>query len=314
MRYAGFAGWEPTQGQYTVPDDSIHQLQDCDLWLFITDRLPIPVLPLKPMVLMVYDYLQRYVAILPHGADQPFLNAARAVERVLVTTDFTYSDAVQYAGLDPRKVCRLPMLAPYFPVLPHGGTQPADEYFIWTTNDAPQKNHGRAAEALQIYYEELDGKLDCWVTGVNTKEMLTSDLPHRRKMAEVFGRSKALLKRVEWKGELPEGEYRRCLSGARFLWHASYIDNGTFSVVEAACLGVPALSSDYPAMREIDDQFSLNLAWMDPYSPRHMAEQLKYLEEKAATRRSMLPNAEKLAGQRVEVLAGRYWEGVRECL
>jgi hypothetical protein len=98
------------------------------------------------------------------------------------------------------------------------------------------------------------------------------------------------------------------------LWHAGRIDNGTFSVVEAAHLGVPSLSGDYPAMREFDAQFGLNLSWMDAYSPNDMAQQLKMMEAEAMTFRERLPSAERLATQSVEQLAGAYWHAVRECL
>lgn len=316
MRYAGIQGWEPDQANYMVPDDGMQNLLDCDIWLIVSDRLIHPVLPIRPIVLMVYDYLQRYEDILSHGADLPFIESARRAEKVLVTTEFTRRDAIQYAGLDPRLVRRVPMLAPEFPILQKEFSESEDQrsYFVWTTNSAPHKNHQKAAEALAIYYEELAGELSCKVTGVNTKNMLSSDIPHLKLMAEVFGGSKILRKRVKWLGELPDAKYRSLLSGARFLWHAGRMDNGTFSVIEAACLGIPSLSSDYPAMREIDSQFSLNIQWMKPDSPRDMAYQLKRMEGEALERRKILPDEEKLLTQRVACHATRYWDEVRTCL
>jgi glycosyltransferase involved in cell wall biosynthesis len=312
MRYAGFSGWEPSMQQYQVPDDGIQQLQDCDLWLFVSDRLSLPVLPLKPIALMVYDYLQRYVDILPHEMNMSFLDAARQAQRIFVTTDFNFCDAVQYAGLDPQKVCKVPMLTPDF-----GGErrdQSRSEYFIWTTNPALHKNHARAAEALRIYYDELDGQLDCWVTGADTYRILEGGASYLDDVSKIFERSPSLRSHVHWRGELSDAAYRHCLGGASFLWHAGRVDNGTFSVVEAAHMGVPALSSDYPAMKEMDARFSLNLAWMNPYSPRHMAEQLKKMEKEVELRQSMLPSAEQLDQQGLEVLALCYWEELRKCL
>ncbi len=92
----------------------MRQFLDCDLWLVISDRLPLPLLPIRPYILLVHDYLQRY---LPHGsglAENLFLQAARLAERVLATTRFTEGDARQYAGIDPKKVARVPMLVPQF--------------------------------------------------------------------------------------------------------------------------------------------------------------------------------------------------------
>ena len=314
MRYAGFEGWEPVSPYYQMPDDGIQQLLDCDLWLCVSDRLLHPVLPIKPMVLMVYDYLQRYENILAHGSDMPFLSAARNAQRVLVTTEFTRQDALQYAGIEPRKVSKVPMLAPEFSIQKRVVGPQGNPFFIWATNAAPHKNHRYAAEALRIYYEDLQGQWECRVTGVNTENILKSELPHLKAMAEVFTHSPALRRNVKWLGELQDNKYRQLLSQARFLWHAGRIDNGTFSVIEAACFGVPSLSSDYPAMREIDQQFSLNMAWMNPHSPKNMASQLKCMELEAMGRQALLPDEVQLCAQRIDKHAGAYWKEVRTCL
>lgn len=84
--------------------------------------------------------------------------------------------------------------------------------------------------------------------------------------------------------------------------------------MEAASLGVPSLSSDYPAMREIDQQFLLTLAWMDANDAKAIAQALKDMELTYKTRRKMLPSTEALASQDVHQLSGEYWKAVRECL
>lgn len=314
MRYAGHSEWEPATEGYIIPDDGMRQAMDCDLWLVVSDRLSCPLLPLRPTVLMVYDYLPRYVDVISGELNQSVLAAARSAQRVLVTTEFTRQDALQYAGLDPSKVAKVPMLAPEFPLLRSASQdKEAGTYFVWSTNAAPHKNHAHAAAALRIYYEELEGQLECRVTGVNTRHLLASKQPHLEAMGEVFDRSKKLKKRVKWLGELPDTQYRRMLTSACFLWHAGRIDNGTFAVIEAACFGVPALSSDYPAMREIDAQFTLNLAWMNPDDPQQMARQLKKMEQDASARRGLLPTVAQLQAQRLESHATNYWKELRRC-
>jgi len=314
MRYAGFEMWEPSPTRYIFPDDGAAQLQDYDLWLFISDRLSYPVIPMKPIALLVFDYLQRYEPVMAPAADIPFLNAAYDAQRVFVTTDFTYRDAVQYAGVNPENVRKLPMLAPEFPLEPPDFSGSAKNYFLWTTNATVHKNLENAARALAIYYEQLDGSLDCWVTGVDTNNLLQGDLPHLKAVEDIFADSELLAERVKFQGELPDPAYRSALRDALFLWHAGHVDNGTFTVIEAARLGVPALSSDYPAMREIDRQFALNLAWMEADQPAKMAEQLKMMERDALDRRHLLPATDQWQGQSVKALAPAYWQQVRQCL
>lgn len=314
MSYAGYS-WEPTEQHYLAPNDNMQQFMDCDLWVIVSDRLTAPLLPIRPYCCMVYDYLQRYERILPAGADRPFLDAARLAQRVMVTTKFTEQDALQYAGICPKQIARVPMLAPAFlPISSIKHPTGAEHYFLWTTNAAPHKNHLNAILALKEYYEILDGQLQCRVTGVNTKNILKSKQSHLMPIVDIVENSPALRNKIDWLGELPDKSYQAQLAGAGFLWHAGRIDNGTFSVVEAAHFGVPALSSDYPAMREINTQFNLNLTWMDPNRPKSMAVQLKWIEKNTEAARSALPGKDVLQRQAIEELAMDYWKVVRECL
>jgi glycosyltransferase involved in cell wall biosynthesis len=144
--------------------------------------------------------------------------------------------------------------------------------------------------------------------------LLKSSLDHLKGLASLVKSSEKLNDKLRILGELSEVDYTRALSRSAFLWHAGTIDNGTFSVIEAACLGVPSLSSDYPPMREIDIQFKINLTWMDASSPRNMAQQLKYMEERHSVIRDSLPSTSDFSEQSVSKLASKYWGVVRECL
>ena len=314
MTYAGFETWQPTSEAYTLPDDGMRQFLDCDLWLVISDRLSLPLLPIRPYVLLVHDYVQRYLPYGSGSAEYSFLAAARLAERVLVTTKFTEGDALQYGGIDPEKVFRVPMLAPQFAPVADLQTSRERPYFIWPTNAAVHKNHVNSFRALRIYWEELGGKLDCHVTGVNTNDLLDGERPFLKLLGNSAEDIAALRTRIRVRGELSDASYQRELAGARFLWHPAQIDNGTFSVVDAAHLGVPSLSSDYPAMHEIDNQFALGLAWTPSDDPGRMARALKWMEEHVEQQRLVLSSKESLEKQNVDAFAGRYWAVVRECL
>lgn len=314
MRFAGYTDWEPAADRYVVPDDGMRQLADCDIWLIVSDRLECPVLPLKPVVLQVFDYLQRYENVVPPHIDHVFLDVARSAHRILVTTEFARGDALQYAGVDPAKVSKLPMLVPEFCTDDEQGRRDGGRgFFLWPTNAAPHKNHESAALALQIYYEYLDGSLDCRVTGVNTDTILHSDAAHLRKMHRILRSSRTAYRRLKWCGELSDLRYQRLLAQARFLWHPTRIDNGTFAVVDAARLGVRSLSSDYPAMREINAQFDLDLAWMNADDPQDMAEMLKKMEADVEGGGTPRHDWSRLAMQSIEAHALAYWWEIRSC-
>jgi glycosyltransferase involved in cell wall biosynthesis len=316
-RANAYAGGEmPLENRiYQTPDDGINQFTDCDLWIIVSDRIELPLLPVRPYLLMVYDYLQRYQAFLDEYSNQNFISRAHAAEAIFVTTEFTRGDARQFAGIPDRRIRKLPMLAPDFSGARGRPRRHEDTgYFLWTTNLAAHKNQETALKGLRLYYEEYDGDLECRVTGVDTDEMLKRDLPHLEAVRQMLRSSKQLKHKFKLEGELADRSYRRLLSGAAFLWHPGRIDNGTFSVVEAAHLGVPALSSSYPAMHEINLQFGLNLTWMDPDDPEDMARQLKQMETDGEILRERLPSAEQLASQSVEKLSTSYWNAIKDYL
>jgi glycosyltransferase involved in cell wall biosynthesis len=254
-------------------------------------------------------------------ANRQYVLISQESIQVFVTTDFTKQDAIQFAGLPSKKVIKLPMLVPEF-TLAHQSKQPSaindegqnDPYFLWPTNLAIYKNHQNAFKALQIYYEQLNGQLECCVTGVNTKDILKSNIPHLILLKELVDGSPPLQQKLNILGELTDSAYQDLLGGSSFLWHAGRVDNGTFTVIEAAHLGVPSLSSDYPAMHEIDEQFALNLSWMNAESPLSMAQQLKWMESQAELQRKKVPDISRLRSQAVDVVAGSYWQAVREWL
>jgi glycosyltransferase involved in cell wall biosynthesis len=314
MHFAGHPDWIPRALRYVIPDDGMHVLSDCALWIIVSDRLPQHLLPIRPYLLVVYDYVQRYDAQFAAGSDEICLGVARLAERVLVTTRFTERDALVYAGVAPNKVERIPMLVPEFPAVQAAGTDEKRPYFLWTTNLGAHKNHFNAMTALRRYYERLDGRLDCRISGVDSADLLKGGTPHLEPLRELVSQSPKLSRRLGILGELPEDLYREELAGASFLWHPARIDNGTLTVVEAAAMGVPSLSSKYPTMEEMNEKFDLNLMWMDPHQPNDMASGLKWMEEHANEVRTRLPSEEELAKHGVERVAAAVWKVVRECL
>ena len=108
-------------------------------------------------------------------------------------------------------------------------------------------------------------------------------------------------------------DYRRFVSG-RFRGGAGigYICHTrlAFPAMEFSDRG----SLVYPAMREIDHQFQLNLTWANPNDPTDMATKLKQMETDMEAARGRLPSEEVFSRQSVDRLAGEYWKVIREYL
>ncbi len=313
MKFAGFEKWQADETEYQIPDDGIKQFLDCDGWIFVSDRVLKPVVPIRPYLCVVYDYLQRYEPVVTRDSTIAFIQFAQRADKVLVTTEFTRRDALQYAGVSPRKVKLVPMLVPDFSVHSVARETPSSrQFFLWPTNLGYHKNHRNALQALFDYYVKLEGTFDCEITGVNSAEL--RDIFSNELKAWSKADVEHLEARLKWNGELSEEAYRSLLKGSQFVFHPTKVDNGTFAVIEAAALGVPSLSSDYPAMREIDQNFDLQLNWMDSADPTAMAQKIRWMEDNHRNLKLSL-RERKISGLGVtDQNARSYWEALGEWL
>jgi glycosyltransferase involved in cell wall biosynthesis len=309
---------------YFMPDDGIDNCADSDLWFLVSDRMEMPLAPIRPYVVFATDYIQRYVPEIfseaPFDVDLPFLQTAREANAVLTTTPHTRSDAISYAGVPAGKVHLAPMdfdPAP-FPDADDSGVVHG-QYIVWPTNTTKHKNHLRALDALKQYYGKLEGKLTIKIVGPNSHWMdPNSDLPegmdknaYLASMRSKVRSSAVLTQNIEFCGEISDEEYARAVIGARFLWHPTIIDNGTFAVAEAAWLGCPSLASGYPQMRYIGERFNIPMQFFNAMSVEEMAKALKIMESNAESLRKRLPDRDDLKKHSWQNYAAEYWDMLR---
>lgn len=305
---------------YMYPADGICNFNDCDFWLIISDRTSYPLAPVKPYGAMIYDYIQRYVPeLFTTFEEAAFLATARNAKFVMVTTPSTHADAIQYAGVAKDRVHLIPMEFNPFYITPQP-TSIMQDYFLWTTNLAYHKNHFRALDALEIYYTELEGKLSVVITGIDTDQCNVNLPEHKdispniKKVRSIIEKKPVLKKNLTFVGNTGTNDFISILASAKFLWHPTSFDNGTYSVIEAGFYGIPSLSSDYPAMRFIDERFKLNLNFCDPSSAKNLAKKLKEMEEEYQKRRDSLPNKEFLEQFSYKKLAPNFWQIFRDLI
>lgn len=283
---------------YCLPSDGANDFYDCDLWIIISDRLPAPLFPLRKYACVIYDYIQRYVPEIfgDYFWDNQISNlmySVRMASKVFVTTPSTQKDIISFAGVSSSRVHLLEM--DFEPVNSYGSLSPAiqlpDKYFIWTTNPAFHKNHIHSIDALELYFQELGGDLSVVVTGSGSNYFdirndfdendPTLKVPQVGYVRKKISSNQILRDRIQVMGNLSDNLYVYVLKKAKFLWHSVIYDNGTFSAIEAAYLGIPTLSARYPAMEYIDQKFNLNLQFFDPRNPEEMAEALLNMEMEA---------------------------------
>lgn len=313
------ANYELTCSEYCIPCDGISNFNECEFWLIISDRLPRNIAPLKPYGMVIYDYIQRYVSdIFTPSLFNVSLLATRSAQFVLTTTPATREDAIQYSGLNPNHVYLAPMEFNTFDYKP-SAKKIDEDYFIWSTNASPHKNHLNALKALEIYYQELDGKFKVIITGPTTQYFMDKYAnieinPHVDSVNKLMRQQEDTYKNITLTGDLPIRDYIAVLASAKFLWHPTIIDNGTYSVLEAAYHNVPSLSSHYPQMQYINERFNLNLQFFNSRNPRSMALALKKMEEEYDIHQKRLPSKEFLNQFNYTKVAPDFWRLVRSLL
>ena len=254
--------------KYCVADDGINCFEDCDHIIFIIDRVGGYFYSNKPYSVIVQDYIQRYLpGLMVKEAESVILDLQRKAEAVYVTTLPAKSDCIQYAGISEEKIKLIPLLLEKTVV--EKDEPISDRYFLWSTNIGEHKNHMVMLKALEQYYKQ-GGKLKCYMTGINTelfnvKKKIKKETKYIKQIRDFISKSKALSKNIVIKGNMDKKEYYNILSKAKFLVHPGYTDNGNMSSVDAAFLGVPSISSDYPPMRYYEDVMKLGIHFVSPF-------------------------------------------------
>lgn len=313
--------------QYLLIHDHYKGAIDCDFWLFISDRVRAPIVPLRPYAVIVYDYIQRYIPEM-YGSwyEHACIELARQARLVIATTVQTQLDIRNYAGVNPAKIVCSEIQYDPDPIL-NIATLPSEEitklintiknYCIWPTNVALHKNIDRTLNAINIYLQQ-GGKYKFIITGVDTDKFNptnNSDAnPRLDRIHQNIKQNKLLSDNLLFMGNLPQVDFLWVLKNAKFLLHPTLIDNGTFSVIEAAAFGIPSASAHYLQMQYIDNEFKLNMQFFDPSNEESISKVLHHMENNYLQQANKLPSLELLRNKCYSVNTEWLWKTIRSAL
>jgi glycosyltransferase involved in cell wall biosynthesis len=319
--------------EYVVFNDGISNFEDADFWVLVSDRLQACIPPHRPYAVVVYDYIQRYVPEIfgaPEASDpnwhlyEQYAEVTRRAAFVMCTTEQTRRDCITYVGVPGDQVVVFPMEFDLFEYDASLEKKPVtkDPYILWTTNSTEHKNHLRVIDGLEMYFaKHPDSPLKIIMSGVYTHLFSSQgksdphyELDWPRKVREKIRTSTEVKQRLKIIGNVSDAEYSSVLKQASWLLHGALYDNGTFSLIEAAALGVPSISSKYPAIVEECRNFKLQPALFDPYDPKSLEYALVEALPKHAEYRSRLPTRQHLTARNYKSLAPEYWTTFRRSM
>ena len=98
---------------YLQPVDGGNDFMDCDLWLFVGDRVDLPPAPLRPYGALLFDDVHRYVPEDLSNSEYEVRTSGRIAfaqdaKFVMATTPTAKADANSHAGVPLRKIVQLP--------------------------------------------------------------------------------------------------------------------------------------------------------------------------------------------------------------
>lgn len=264
---------------HLVPDDGIRHLLDCDLWLVAAAGLSAAVLPLRPVVLMLEDWMHH--AICGPGEVDPagLVNAVDLAAGVVVFSEWMRDETVHFLGAERRRVARLPVPVPAVVVdrAPRRGAA-AVRHFVWCIDGRHPGHLAAAIRCLEQYCGSQSPPLSCRIVPLRAQADGTPWLPEAvRAMAE-HPLCRPLVDCASRAADDP-GRLAAELRDAAFLWHPEQAVDSRFVVAEAARCGVPCLVADAPSTRECIAALGLDVAWADVHDQAAMGQALRAMPE-----------------------------------
>lgn len=303
-------------------EDGIANFEDADFWYLISDAVQGQIPAHRKYACMVYDYAWRYVPeILSEDqwcAFQYRAAATAGANFVVTTTRQARRDVINFAGADPERVQVFPIEFDPIEVDEAGGglDDPCPfefgSFVLWPTILSGHENHDAVLKELEAFLERNDLRVSIVGKGTasfdpeNTSPSMQH--PYVQSVRNIVASSKILRSRLVFLDFVSDELLLTLMRRALCVLHTSRGDNGSYTVVEAAWQGTPALSNRYPAMEDVGEYFGLPLEFFDYYRPGSLANELQRLQKIRADLCRRLPSREDLASFAYDALAERYWQ------
>jgi glycosyltransferase involved in cell wall biosynthesis len=233
-----------------------------DAWFSLIDRFPLPLLPARPLGIVVQDVIQRrhpevFNAVFFRNMAAGMVPTARSAEVIVTMTPQTRDDVIATFGVNPARVRLVPVACNphwHFSQSPPQSLPGVREPFILNVTNS---NSHKGSDIMLLAYAQLKRRL-----GTNTPQLVMCGYGTQgysqsyplasepiwlaiRKLVRNLGLVEG--REVVFLGLVSDDQlhylYKRC----SVVVNAARYDNGCLCLAEGAYFGRPVVSSRYPA-------------------------------------------------------------------
>ncbi|HVY63097.1 MAG TPA: glycosyltransferase, partial [Planctomycetota bacterium] len=302
---------------------------DADAWLALVDRFPLPLLPLRPYGVFVYDMIQlRVPEVFPawffDEMKRGMSPTIRAADAVIVTSPPTRADVMETYGVEPARARLVPVShSPrrrFASLAPERVARVREPFILNVANATPHKGARVLLEAMALLK-----KTERWrdvrlaMCGFATERFSPRHVrrftsPYIREISRLVTSLGLVEDRdVVFLGFVSDPQLRDLFERSSAVINAARFDNGAFSLCEAAYFGRPAVTTRYAAALYLCERFGVPVETFEPGDAAGCARAL----ESALQRGKLAPEEVERVRTRLddpELGSRRYGERVYEIL
>ncbi len=246
-----------------------------DAWLALLDRFSLPLLPVRPYAVWVYDMIQRHApecfgdVFFSHWVRAGMVPTLRHAAAIITTSQSTARDVADFYGLQTGKVRTVPVACEphrrFAGFTPRTVPLAREPFLLYPANAGGHKGAGVVLRAYARLRERLGGRTPLLVQCGTESDAFSRRYQPRPADPPHWAATRALVADLE----LEEGRdvvftgfveddqlldlYQRC--GA--VINAAKYDNGSYSLVEGRYFGRPLVSAEYPGATDLCARFGL---------------------------------------------------------
>lgn len=246
-------------------------------------------------VLMIHDIIAEFLPTQFEFFAAKYLNTympryAEKADRIITVTDTVKQDIVSCYGINPSKITTIYNGTPFvetgteteYSAAPISGLNETP-YFLYVGSLHPRKNIVRIVEAFCLMKKATNAHIKLVLTG--RKAWLSEEISHALNES-------GCQKDIILTGYLEREQIQSLLSGSLALLYPSIMEGFGLPIVEAFKAGVPVITSDVGAMKEVAGSAAL---LCNAYDTESIAEKMIWVWEDSGLRKTLTTAGKKRA-------------------